>query len=191
MGPDLLARSFASTRGVLANVRADQLTGASTPCASWDVRALVDHIVGGTTHFAVVAETGNAPADQPEVPEGAGLDALLAAFDEGSARAVKAFGAEGTAERIMHLPFGDLPGSAFVNIASVDTFAHGWDLAKATGQSTDLDPDVAGELLAIATGFLPDALRGPDGHAPFGPKVDPPVGATAADQLAAFLGRTP
>ena len=191
MGAELLARSFASTRGVLANVRADQLTGASTPCASWDVRALVNHIVGGTTYFAVIGETGSAPSEQPEVPEAAGPEELLAEFDDGAARAVRAFDAEGTAERTVHLPFGDLSGSAFVHIASVDTFTHGWDLAKATGQPTHLAPDLAGELLEIATGFLPDALRGPDGKAPFGPKVDPPAGASAADQLAAFLGRTP
>ena len=30
----------------------------------------------------------------------------------------------------------------------MDTFQHGWDLAKATGQDTDLDPELAAGLLA-------------------------------------------
>jgi uncharacterized protein (TIGR03086 family) len=94
-------------------------------------------------------------------------------------------------EKIMNLPFGQLPGGAFVDIASLDTFAHGWDLAKCTGQSTDLEPDIAVELLGIAIGFVPDALRGADGQAPFGPKVEAPAGASKADELAAFLGRQP
>ena len=68
----------------------------------------------------------------------------------------------------MRLPFGELPGSVYVNIATVDTFAHGWDLAKATGQSTDLDPELAAKLLAFSQVALPDAFRGPDGEAPFG-----------------------
>jgi hypothetical protein len=37
--------------------------------------------------------------------------------------------------------------------------------------------------------MLPDAFRGEDGEAPFGPKQDAPAGATAADKVAAFMGR--
>ena len=73
--------------------------------------------------------------------------------------------------------------------ATVDTFAHGWDLAKATGQSTDLDLELAAQLLAFCHAALPDSFRGPDGEAPFGPQVSVAGGASMADQLAAFLGR--
>jgi hypothetical protein len=37
---------------------------------------------------------------------------------------------------------------------------------------------------------ITDQFRGPDGQAPFGPEAAAPDGASAADQLAAFLGRT-
>ena len=84
---------------------------------------------------------------------------------------------------------GMLPGSIFVMIAATDTFAHGWDLANALGISTDLDPAVAGQLLSLS--MLPDEFRGPDGQAPFGPKVDVPDSACAADRLAGYLGRHP
>ena len=112
-------------------------------------------------------------------------------FNRGAARAVKAFEADGAMDKTLKLPFAELPGGVFINIASIDTFTHGWDLAKATGQSTDLDPGVAIQLLAFAEGFVPDALRGPDGQAPFGPEVEAPAGACPADRLAAFLGRQP
>ena len=188
--PELLAKSFASTRGVLANVTPAQLTGEVTPCASWTVKELVDHIVNGTTFFAGSAETGTPPAEDGYPAFEATPSAALAAFDAGSARAVAAFEADGTMDRIMHLPFGDLPGSVFINIACGDAFTHGWDLARATGQSTDLDPETAARLLEIVTPLLPDALRGADGEAPFGPVQAAPSGASPADQLAAFMGRS-
>jgi uncharacterized protein (TIGR03086 family) len=88
------------------------------------------------------------------------------------------------------LPFGVLPGAAFMGLATTDTFTHGWDLAKATGQDIDLDPELAGQLLAGAKATIPDAVRGADGAAPFGPAMPCDDSAPSASQLAAFLGRT-
>jgi hypothetical protein len=39
--------------------------------------------------------------------------------------------------------------------------------------------------------LLPDALRGPEGEAPFGPKAEVADSAPAAGRLAAFQGRQP
>ena len=181
-----LERAFASTGAVLAGVTPAQLD-ESTPCVSWTVRELVNHIVGGTTYFTALAETGQ-PPEEGEAPDVAGADDRVAVFNKGAAQAVEAFSADGAMDRVMHLPFGDLPGGVFVNIAAIDTFTHGWDLAKATGQPTDLDPALATEMLGVAQTFLPDEMRGPE-PAPFGPRVEPPAGASPADQLAAFLGR--
>jgi uncharacterized protein (TIGR03086 family) len=187
MSAELLAKCFASTRGVLVNVTPEQLEGAETPCASWSVKELVDHIVNGTTWFAAIAETGTPPGEDAFPAFTA--DNVVKVFDAGSTRAVTAFAADGAMERIMHLPFGDLPGAAFVYIACGDTFTHGWDLARATGQSTDLDPEAAAQLLEIVGPMLPEAFRGEDGQAPFGPVQEAPAGATDADKLAAFMGR--
>ena len=92
-------------------------------------------------------------------------------------------------DKTLRLPFAELPGGVFINIATIDTFTHGWDLARATGQPTDLDPELAAALLGFAQAFLSDAMRGPDSASPFGAQVEAPAGATPADQLAAFLGR--
>ncbi len=189
MSADNLEQAFASTARVLANVTGDQLD-EQTPCASWKVRDLVNHVVGGAGFFAVIAETGQPPTMEGAPPDFSAGD-FAATFDEAVKRAVAAFRAEGAMEKPMTLPFGQLPGSVFVNIAATDAFTHGWDLAKATGQSTDLDPALAARLLANAQGFLPDTMRGPDTKAPFGPRVEVPTSAPAADQLAGFLGRTP
>jgi hypothetical protein len=58
MSAELLARCFASTRAVLANMTPEQFEAAETPCASWSVKELLDHVVDGTTYFAITAETG-------------------------------------------------------------------------------------------------------------------------------------
>jgi uncharacterized protein (TIGR03086 family) len=184
-----LERAFASTGAVLGGVTSAQLD-QSTPCASWTVRDVVNHIVGGTAYFAAMAETGQPPAGGEEVPDVADAADRVAVFNQGAALAVEAFSADGAMDRVMHMPFGDLPGSVFINIAAIDTFTHGWDLAKATGQPTDLDPALATEMLGVAQTFLPDEIRGPE-PAPFGPRAEAPAGAPPADQLAAFLGRLP
>jgi uncharacterized protein (TIGR03086 family) len=184
MSAEVLDQAFASTGGILANVTHDDLE-LPTPCASWAVRDLINHIVGGTNYFAVTAETGTAP---PVGNTDHAAGDFKAVFEEGSRRAVKAFSAPGAMEKAMKLPFGELPGSIFVLIAANDTFTHGWDLARATGQSTDLDPALSDQLYQAAQ-VIPDEMRGADGQAPFGPKVDVPESASAADKLAGFMGR--
>lgn len=190
MSTETLERAFASTRNVLSNVKADQLDEA-TPCASWDVRQLINHIVAGSHWFAISTNAGASPdEDDTEATDYAGGD-FVAAFDEGSQAALAAFGAPGAQEKMIKLPFGEFPGAGFMALATTDTFQHGWDLARATGQDANLDPELAAQLLTGARATIPDQFRGPDGAAPFGPVVESDDAAPAASQLAAFLGRTP
>ena len=184
---DALAAAFASTRSVMLNVTPAQY-GDPTPCASWDVRALINHIVAGSHYFAATARAGEPPA-QVEPPDFTEDDPLLA-FDAGITATLTAFAAPDVGAKTITLPFGTMPGAAFMRIATVDTFAHGWDLAKATGQPTDLAPGLAEELLAGVRRTLTDALRGEDGVSRFGPEVEVPESAPAADRLAGFLGRS-
>lgn len=181
-----LARAFASTRAVLSNVGPDDFD-KPTPCASWSVRDLVNHIIGGAHWFGATTEAGE--SSEPERSDWSDGD-LVAEFDAGVARALAAFEAPGAQEKTVKLPFGEFPGAIYMALATNDAFTHGWDLAKATGQSTDLDAGLAEQLLEVAPLAVPDAFRGPE-PMPFGPQVEAPEGATAADRLAAFFGRTP
>ena len=183
MSTEALEQAIASTRAVLTAVSKDQL-GESTPCAQWKVSDLINHIVGGQQFFELCAK-GEPPAGG-DTDYSAGD--FVAAFDEGARRSVAAFNADGVMGKMLTLPFGQMPGVAFCGIAATDTFTHGWDLAKATGQSTDLAPELAGNLLAGAKQFISPGFRSPEGN-PFGPEESAPAGASNADQLAAFLGR--
>ena len=152
MSTQALEQAITAAKGVLAGVKPDQLSGP-TPCASWDVAGLINHLVGGQYFFATMVKGETMP--------------------------------EGDAP---NFSTGDFV-AAFAGIAATDTFTHTWDLAKATGQSTDLSPELAAGLLEGAKAFIPESFRGPE-PAPFGPIQTAPAGACNADQLAAFLGRT-
>jgi uncharacterized protein (TIGR03086 family) len=184
MSTEVLEQAIASTRGVLAKVSKEQL-GDDTPCGQWKVSDLINHIVGGQ-YFFEAAAIGAPPATN-ETDFSAGD--FVALFDEGAQRSLAAFAADGAMEKTLTLPFGQMPGAAFCGIAATDTFTHGWDLAKATGQSTDLAPALAAQLLAGAKQAITPAWRSPEGN-PFGLEQAAPAGASNADELAAFLGRS-
>jgi uncharacterized protein (TIGR03086 family) len=184
MSTQPLQQVNASTRSVLAKVTSDQMQN-STPCESWDVAGLINHLVGAQLFFAAGVK------GQP--PIGADTDFAagdyLAAFDEASAGLVACFEAEGVMQSMVKMPFGEMPAGAVMGLAMNDTFTHGWDLAKATGQSTDIAPELAAQILEQAKSSIQEGFRGDDGAAPFGHERECPEGAHPADQLAAFLGR--
>ena len=110
------------------------------------------------------------------------------AYEETARVVSEAWRGPGALERTVHMPFGDVPGPFAVTLHFVDTLVHGWDVARATGQDTDLDPELAGAALAFARENLLVALRGPG--RPFGLEV-PTTSTSVGDQLVAFMGRTP
>lgn len=180
-----LSRALASTRAVLARVGPDQLD-AATPCASWDVRALISHFVGSARWGASAAMGAGHEIDEEDFAAAG----FLAAYDEAIERALAAFGSAGVLEKNVVLAFGEFSGADLMGMVARDQFTHGWDLARAIGCGTDLDPGLADELLAQARGEILDTYRGPEGAAFFGHIVEAPAGACPADRLAAFLGRT-
>ena len=187
MRADLLERANASTEKVLVNVTRDELERPS-PCASWLVRDVVNHVVGNNFWFEAIARDGIAP-DRPDnaAPDESGGD-YLGRFQEGAARAVAAF--ETATGATLTLPWSPMPAEVFVVMASADQFVHGWDLATATGQTTDLDPELATRFLEFYRQAIADEFRGPDPVAPFGPLVS--ISSTdPVAQLVAISGRTP
>lgn len=187
MSTETLERAFADARAILANIKPEQLS-APTPCQSWQVRDVINHVIGVSFFAADAMNMGTATS--PSDADFSSGD-MLASYDDGIGQAVAAFGAPGAQEKVITLPFGTLPGSVFMGIATTDAFVHGWDLARATGQSTDIDPELAAQLLEGARMFVQPAFRGEDGEAPFGPEQPASADASMADQLAAFLGRRP
>lgn len=164
--------------GVLVNVESDQF-GAPTPCSEWTVADLIEHVLAGNEHVPQRAGVQTQPAARPS--------SLRDAHRATAAVAHQTFAGPNGLTAMFDLPFGRVPGSAFIGIRSTDLLTHAWDLAVATGQPTDLDPELARDLLAAARQLVGPAFRGPGG--PFGAEQACPPDRPAADQLAAFLGR--
>jgi len=180
-------RAIAQTESIVAAVQPAQF-GLPTPCPEYDVRALLSHIVGGLNRVAIVGEGGDAlarPARADGVPDDGWLDAYRAA----AARATAAWADDARLDAMVEVPWGKIPGRFAIAGYVQEILAHGWDLAKATSQETERDPDLALWALAVAGRILPPENRG--GDIPFGPVVEPPPGAGPYTQLAAYLGRHP
>jgi uncharacterized protein (TIGR03086 family) len=178
-----LNQALQSTLAIVTKVRSDDLA-APTPCMSWNVRALISHFVGTARWWAAVIAGQDAAVDADYA-----AGDFVAAYEESIRIAVAAFAAEGALDKTVRLPFGEFPGAVLRDMAAIEQFTHGWDLARAMGYRADLDPELAAGLLSRARLAIIDSFRGPDGEALFGPAVGAPAGAGPADQLAAFLGR--
>ena len=173
-------RAVLAAGTVFAGVKPEQLADP-TPCTEWTVRELMNHVVGGTRQFASMM-TGGGPIDRSQ--DFLGTDPA-GAFQGSVAQLRELFAAEGALERPAPTPFGERPGIVLLEMRVNEMMVHGWDLAKATGQSTDLDPELAGECLEAFR-----ALRASGrGKGMFDDEQPAPAGATTADQLAAAAGR--
>jgi uncharacterized protein (TIGR03086 family) len=184
---DLLWRAVAQTESVLAAVRQDQ-AGLPTPCAEWDVRTLASHLVGVIVRVALIGEG----ADALSVPPFAGLSEdpaeWTAPYRDATARAAAAWADGAKLDAMFAVPWGKVPGRVALAGYVREVLAHGWDLAVATGQETELDQELGAFGLEVARRSLPAGDRA---GIPFGPVVEVPAGAGTYAQLAAWLGRTP
>lgn len=181
----LLEQGLEQTGRVVAGVKPEQYS-APTPCAEWDVRAVLDHIIGGNHFFAAAASGQSLPPG--EVPDPLGDDPA-GAYAQGAKAALEAWRQPGAAERTITLPIGDVPGAFGMGLHFVDHVVHAWDIAKATGQEGILDVGLAAAAYGLVNGNIGDDLRQAGG--PFGPEVPCDENASAIERLVAYLGRTP
>jgi uncharacterized protein (TIGR03086 family) len=158
--------------------------GDPTPCPGWDVRTLVNHLVGGNRYFTVRASGGEPEfawfaEDYPD-PTGT--------WQEWSAKAVEVWSAPDTPDPRAPLPSGGL-GPRIFTMHLMEIAAHGWDLADATGQPRPDDPELVDALFDLIYGTIPDELRA-SGRV-VGPEIDCPDDAPTLHRLLAYLGRQP
>lgn len=184
--PALLDQAVASTGEIVAGFRPDQL-GDPTPCSEWDVRALLNHLIGVSEAFSHAAEGEPITRPDPRTEYFQG-DGYTAAYDAATEDLLAAWRTPGALDATITLPFGDVPGSVAASINFVDLLVHGWDLARATGQDPTFDPDLAEPALEVSRNLVSDEIRSAGA---FGPEVAAPAGASEADRLVAFLGRNP
>ena len=154
-----------------------------TPCTEFDVRALLNHVIGGLAMLRAGAE-----GTKSTMPEGDQFGADPGAeYAERRSALVKALHSDGVLERNWEMPFGTLPGAMMAGIAFMEHLTHAWDVAKATGQDTTLPADLVAECMEMVTAM--DAMLRTPGVC--GPAVTVPEDASAQDKFIAFMGRQP
>ncbi|MFJ9029846.1 TIGR03086 family metal-binding protein [Streptomyces sp. NPDC102274] len=175
---DAFASILAEVERLVSAVGPDRF-GDPTPCADWNVRALLDHLVWENLIWAGLAE-GSPPTDH-------GADHLgadhLAAFRAAASATMTAFRRPGMLER----RYGPAPGRRLVEQLLIEMLVHGWDLAMATGQRPGFAKETVEAVLPSIREIYGALPRTPGGS--FAPEVPVPDGSAATDRLAAFLGR--
>ena len=126
----------------------DEQWDLPTPCAEWNVRELVNHmllgtrmtvqLLGGATQQEVIAQLGEDLMAGNDDPPG-DFVALAAQMQEGFAAPD---GLDGTVDH----PMGEIPRTMFIGFRILDNSTHAWDLARAIGVDDTLDAGVVGYL---------------------------------------------
>ncbi len=182
--PEFYARSVQHFGELVHQVRDDQWE-ASTPCAEWSVRALVNHVTGENA-WAAPLFAGRTIAEVGDAFDGdlLGTDPI-ANWDKHAATAVAAARAPGAMDRTVHLSFGDFPGREYAMQLFADMLIHSWDLARSLGADEQLDVELVGSL---ATWFtrMADAYRAAGA---VGPRPGVAPDADAQTLLLADFGR--
>ena len=172
---ELLDRALAWTRSGLALGTPDRL-GDPTPCAEWDLAALLHHM-----DDALDAFTEAATGEVSLVPTGGTprLESIRA-----KACALVGWWCAHPPEdvRVGDLP---MPAGLLVGTAALEITVHGWDVHQALGTGLLLPEALAEELLPVAAVTVGDDDRP---HR-FAAALPVPPGAPASRRLLAHLGR--
>ncbi len=134
-------RALEETRRRVAAIGPDDWS-RPTPCADWDVAALLNHIVAGNWWAAELAR-GRTIDEVGDRFDGDLLgDDALGAYDRSAEAAASAFEEPGAMSAPCAVSYGPVPGRVYAGHRFIDVFVHGWDLAAATDQPTELDPEL-------------------------------------------------
>lgn len=187
-GVELLDRAIAYARGSLALVT-DDLMSAPTPCAGWDLRALLTHM---DDSLVSLHEAGSVRRVRVDVSPPAPDDLVVSL----RTRACQLL-AEWTADWAMGAVVGEsrdvlvdgrpVTSPVLTSAGALEVVVHGWDVAVSCGVPRPIPDDLAAALLRLSPVLVTDADR----PARFGPELTAPPGASSGERLLAFLGRDP
>lgn len=167
---------------IIANIRPDQME-LPTVNDDWTVRDLINHLVRGNVWSVQNLATGGAPRPTEDL---IGDQAPLDAFTTTAAEMLAAYKQPGALDVVVKMPFGEMPGAGLAMFRFSDLISHAWDLARATGQDTNIAPQLSEAALAMAKARLESMDRA---QTPFKAEVPVPADASAADRLAGYLGK--
>lgn len=177
--------------GPLRAVRPDQLT-AATPCADYDVRAVVDHLAWAAVLSQRSATRTPFEHDWSSLTPAPFLDGLpveqwAAAVPAELDTAADAWADPAAWEGETMVGTTAMPASTVGPMMLAEFVLHGWDLARGIGAPYDVPADLGEAVLAAVE---PLAQMGRDGGW-YGPEVPVPADAPAFERALGLTGRDP
>ena len=172
---------------VIAGAAADRW-GSPSPCGDWRAADVVQHVLD--MHGAMLLPLGRTLSEAPTVDADP-----LAAFRSARRDLTEVLADDTISQSDVPTPIGSMTLADHIDqVASEDLVVHGWDLAKATGQEHELDPEEV-ERMWPAAQQMDERLRTPGAFGPgvvvFGPVVEVPDDAPVPHRLLGLLGRDP
>jgi len=186
---DLEPATSALTRA-LAAIGDEQLNDP-TPCPGTSLGAMLDHIEGFATGFALAARKQVPPGgSKPPVVDAAHLTPVWRTrIPERLADLASAWRDEHAWSGMTQAGGIDLPGEVAGLFALDEVVVHGWDVAVASGQRLEIDD---GLLVPLHVFLAAAAARNPNGSPGlFGPPVPVPDDAPLLHRVLGLTGRDP
>ena len=173
---------------IVHTITPDQLANP-TPCAEYDVRALVNHLLfwGPSLEAAGRKEIVPPPAaaeSDVDLTAGDWRATLLTQLDRTAEAWTPKEAWEGAARIIGPT---ETPAPVLGSMIATELVVHGWDLAAATGQTPALD----GDLLAYLHEEVSAGAEQGRQMGVYGPEVLVPAGAPTLDRVLGLTGRDP
>ena len=177
--------------GLVARVGDDEL-GQPTPCPSYTVGDLIDHVGGLALAFTAAAdkEFGTYGDMAPSGDASRLVDDWRSRIPRDLAGLAEAWQKTDAWTGMTRVGGGEAPAEMAGLSLADELVVHGWDVARATGQPYHPEPEVLAAARAFLSQFAsPDAPAGPD--VPFGPARVLAGSAPLLDQVVALAGRDP
>ena len=151
-----------------------------SPCEGWTARDIVRHLTDWIPAFF-----GSHGVVFPAVPSVD--DDPVGAWETVQMTIAGALADPAIAAQPVATPFSTQSLAETVDmIVTGELFTHGWDLARATGQSEILDPEQLRRMIA-SLGAIPEEAMRAEGM--FGPRIDVPADADDQTRFLAYMGR--
>lgn len=188
MIPERLVRALDGFETVLAGIPAGSWDVPS-PCEGWSAVEVAEHVILALRGLLTLAtglpgEAGQAdpgPAD----PRSAAGPEPLTAWRATRADLTSALNGQAL-PKMVSLPWGgEMALSEFIGRYPLEIVVHTWDLAQATGQDIDVDPELVRAALVTATQFASAGRAA----GMIGPERTVPEGADDLTRLLAIFGR--
>lgn len=183
-GTELLERAVGYTRGSLQLVGRHGLS-RRTPCAGWDLAALLHHMDDSLAAFTEAALGGVSSYDGGTVP----VTDVRQRVDRLRDRACALLGAWSALghREVMTVDGLPVPVPLMAAVGALEISTHGWDVARASGVERPLPAALAAELLP----WVPRLVTAADRPRRFGPpRLVLPLSGPG-ERLLAALGRDP